>query len=113
MKKEIIEETVREELPHEAYLKKEGYVLETTVPFETDAVTWTKPTRYGTVRCKTNGVPLVTITRYGQKFSISIQGESKDYWASPTIYDLSEELLIKNGRELEMRITDAWRELVG
>lgn len=94
------------------FLEKEGYSLETTVPFESDTISQTKKARYGGLKCQVNGVPDIVVTKTGDdRFSIGLVCTNGKYWCNPVIYDLTESYLIKYGRELEMRIMDAWREL--
>lgn len=93
------------------WLNKEGYQLETSVPYETDTVSWTRKSRYGAPRCTTNGDLIVTVSKIGDTFSMSIRASTMNYWGSTEIYNLSEDFLIQRGRQLEHRLVDAWREI--
>lgn len=93
------------------WLNKEGYKLETSVPFEGDTVSWTRPTKYGTIRCTTNGVIQIVVSKVGETFSMSVRGSTPNYWGANEIYNISEDFLVGRGRQLEHRLVDAWREM--
>ncbi len=93
------------------WLRKEGFELETTVPYETDTVVWTRPAKYGSPKCSTNGQIKIEITKEGDLFSMSVRASTPKYWGTASIYGFGEEELVRLGRQYEHRVVDAWREL--
>lgn len=93
------------------WLNKEEFQLETTVPFESDSVSWSRKTRYGTPRCETNGDIMIVVTKVGDRFSMGVRASTKNYWANVEVYDIDEDYLVARGRQMEHRLVDAWREL--
>lgn len=96
---------------HVQWLNKEGYQLDTSLPFESGTVSWSRKTRYGAPRCTTNGELIVTVTKIGETFAMSVRASTLNYWGSVEVYDLTEDYLVARGRQIKHRIVDAWREL--
>lgn len=93
------------------WLNKEGFVIETTLPYESDVVCWSRKTRYGAPKCTTNGDLMIVITKHADTFSMSLRASTVNYWGNTEIYNISEDFLIARGRQLEHRLVDAWREM--
>lgn len=93
------------------WLQKEEFKLENNAPYESDTVVWIRKTKYATPKCALNGDIMIAVTKVGDNFSMSVRAATKDYWANVEAYDLTEETLIKKGRQIEHRLVDAWREL--
>lgn len=93
------------------WLNKDGYQLETSVPFESDEVTWSRKSLYGAPKCTTNGDLIVSITKVGNTFTMSLRASTPNFWGSVEVYDISEAYLTSRGRQIEHRLVDAWREL--
>lgn len=93
------------------WLRKEDYKLETTVPLESDATVWVRPAKYGSPKCSTNGAIMIEITKSGELFSMSIRASTPKYWGAAAIYGFEAAALVKQGRQFEHRIVDAWREM--
>jgi len=93
------------------WLRKEDFQLETTVPVQTDTLVWTRPAKYGSPKCSTNGQIIIEIVKDGDTFGMNIRASTPKYWTSLAMYDISEADLVKFGRQYEHRMVDAWREL--
>ena len=100
-----------EESAYLVWLKKEGFELETTVPFETDTVVWSRKSRYSTPKCSTNGDIVIEVSKSGDLFSMGVRASTANYWANAAIYNFDEANLVRLGRQYEHRVVDAWREL--
>jgi hypothetical protein len=77
---------------------------------------WSRPSAYGVNKCKDTGSAIeIGITRDPRLadklgvFSMSISGYNGNYWMVTTASDLTEEQLLKKGRDIEMRLVDSWR----
>lgn len=101
----------QETAPYIEWLNKEGYQIETSVPMETDVVTWSRKSKYGAPKCTTNGDLFVFVSKHGDTFSMHLRASTPNYWGSTEIYNIDEKFLIARGRQLEHRLVDAWREL--
>jgi hypothetical protein len=99
------------------WVTKEEFKL-SSGDFQTTSLEWVRPTRFGTPKCKVNGQIKVVLTGQTSEkdpdklsFSMSVTGSALTHWANITAYDIDEETLVKRGRQIEMKLVDAWREL--
>lgn len=100
-------------MDHLDWLKKEGFVLDTTVPVQGQGLTWRRTAKYGAPKCVVNKKPVdvvITLADDGT-FVMGVQAATPNYWANLQIYDIKSENLIKRGRAYEHRLVAAWMEL--
>lgn len=100
------------------WLEKQGFRKSPAVGKST-AEHWVRESKYGVTRCRSNpDTPFeICVTRDPKTvkegmlgiFTMSVMGDNGYYWMRCDAFDLSEELLIKKGRDIEMRLVDAWR----
>lgn len=97
------------------WLEKQGY-KKSEEKQKGGVETWSRPSIYGVNKCKDSGekveISIIRDPRLADKlgvFSMSISGYNGTYWTHSNAHDLTEEILLKKGRDIEMRLVDAWR----
>lgn len=102
------------------WLAKNGFEKS---PQNTDVVVehWFRASKYGVDRCRSNkDKPMeISVSRDPRvieredvtlgEFSMQIIGDNGNYWMECNAFSLTEDMLVKKGRDIEMRLVDAWR----
>lgn len=74
--------------------------------------TWSRLSKYGTVRCKDAGKVSVHVEEHPDgTYAMRLEGKTDHNWVGINATEISAERLVSHGRQLEHRLVDAWREM--
>lgn len=100
------------------WLEKQGFQKAPPIGKSTEEH-WFRASKYGVTKCRSapdkafeiNVTRDTKLAKNGNNavFTMSCMGDNGHYWMQCSAFELTEELLIKKGRDIEMRLVDAWR----